>query len=182
MHRERRGRSAAATCLNSVELEAIRRRVARQVRGSPRGGYEVTDMTTSRARRDTARRPQTRSPARTAASRPPPRPAPGADGRRPPRRSDPHRFGRVDPDGTVWLITGVRRTRHRLLAGRRHRGRVRAFRPPLRRPAHRGRADGAAAGVRAPATPARSSRRPRHWPRACRRRTCSATSTRWPPG
>ena len=50
---------------------------------------------------------------------PPPNPLPGPDRRAPPpgpagrrrrsprrRSSDPHRFGRVDPDGTVWLITG----------------------------------------------------------------------------
>ena len=41
----------------------------------------------------------------------PPRPAP-SPGHHPaptvavPASSDPHRFGRVDPDGTVWLITG----------------------------------------------------------------------------
>ncbi|HJT95297.1 MAG TPA: DUF349 domain-containing protein [Mycobacterium sp.] len=44
------------------------------------------------------------------APRPGPRPAP-RPGRQvptvaPPVSSDPHRFGRVDPDGTVWLITG----------------------------------------------------------------------------
>ncbi|MGV0579805.1 DUF349 domain-containing protein [Mycolicibacterium elephantis] len=49
----------------------------------------------------------------------PPKPAPRPGGPRPvprpgrpaptvvaPPASDPHRFGRVDPDGTVWLITG----------------------------------------------------------------------------
>ena len=61
--------------------------------------------------------PQTRSPARTAAPRPPARPA-GADRRTRRVSSDPHRFGRVDPDGTVWLITRIRRTGHRLVAGR----------------------------------------------------------------
>ncbi len=39
----------------------------------------------------------------------PPRPAPRAGHQAPtvavPAASDPHRFGRVDPDGTVWLIT-----------------------------------------------------------------------------
>ena len=34
----------------------------------------------------------------------PGRPAPTQSPR--PVSSDPHRFGRVDPDGTVWLITG----------------------------------------------------------------------------
>ena len=82
----------------------------------------------------------------------PPRPAPRPGRPAPtvaaPPSSDPHRFGRVDPDGTVWLITASGEREHRLLAGGRHRGRVRALRPPLRRPAHRGRADGAPAGVR----------------------------------
>ncbi|HKP40159.1 DUF349 domain-containing protein [Mycobacterium sp.] len=40
----------------------------------------------------------------------PPRPVPHPGPRTPtiagPPASDPHRFGRVDPDGTVWLITG----------------------------------------------------------------------------
>src|SRR6478752_9043342 len=40
----------------------------------------------------------------------PPRPAPHPGRPAPtvaaPAPSDPHRFGRVDPDGTVWLITG----------------------------------------------------------------------------
>ncbi len=34
-------------------------------------------------------------------------PAKAADRQRVPA-SDPHRFGRVDPDGTVWLITVIR--------------------------------------------------------------------------
>ena len=38
------------------------------------------------------------------------------------------------------------------------------------------------AGVRAPATPARSRPRPRHWPKGCRPPACSVTSTRSPPG
>ena len=40
----------------------------------------------------------------------PPRPAPRPGGPAPtvaaPVSSDPHRFGRIDPDGTVWLICG----------------------------------------------------------------------------
>ncbi|UUO00566.1 DUF349 domain-containing protein [Mycolicibacterium novocastrense] len=46
------------------------------------------------------------------APRPGPRPGPAPRPGRPaptvvaPPTSDPHRFGRVDPDGTVWLITG----------------------------------------------------------------------------
>jgi hypothetical protein len=44
------------------------------------------------------------------APRPGPRPVPGPARPAPtvaaPVSSDPHRFGRVDPDGTVWLITG----------------------------------------------------------------------------
>ena len=35
----------------------------------------------------------------------PGRPAPTVTA---PVSSDPHRFGRVDPDGTVWLITRIR--------------------------------------------------------------------------
>src|ERR1700722_10895405 len=41
--------------------------------------------------------------------RPVPKPGPARPAARPghsaPAGSDPHRFGRVDPDGTVWLIT-----------------------------------------------------------------------------
>src|ERR1700731_1969607 len=41
--------------------------------------------------------------------RPVPKPGPARPAARPghsaPTGSDPHRFGRVDPDGTVWLIT-----------------------------------------------------------------------------
>ncbi len=56
-----------------------------------------------------------------------PKPGPARPGIRPAapaaavgtvRSSDPHRFGRVDPDGTVWLITAVGRTHHRIVAGR----------------------------------------------------------------
>ena len=41
--------------------------------------------------------------------RPVPRPGPAHPAARPsrPPGSDPHRFGRVDPDGTVWLITSA---------------------------------------------------------------------------
>lgn len=51
----------------------------------------------------------------TSAPNPAPRPGPPRPAPRPgrpapavaaPPASDPHRFGRVDPDGTVWLITG----------------------------------------------------------------------------
>ncbi len=38
--------------------------------------------------------------------RPVPRPGRPAPTVAAPVSSDPHRFGRVDPDGTVWLITG----------------------------------------------------------------------------
>ena len=46
-------------------------------------------------------------------AKPAPRPGPSPRPGRPaptvsaPASSDPHRFGRVDPDGTVWLITGA---------------------------------------------------------------------------
>ena len=41
--------------------------------------------------------------------RPGPRPGPAPAPHASPRRasSDPHRFGRVDPDGTVWLISSA---------------------------------------------------------------------------
>ncbi|MGH3674718.1 MAG: DUF349 domain-containing protein [Mycobacterium sp.] len=60
----------------------------------------------------------TSEPGGTPAPRPTPRPGPPRPGPRPgptpsglhsapvPPSGDPHRFGRVDPDGTVWLITG----------------------------------------------------------------------------
>ena len=38
--------------------------------------------------------------------RPAPRPGRPAPAVAAPPSTDPHRFGRVDPDGTVWLITG----------------------------------------------------------------------------
>jgi hypothetical protein len=43
---------------------------------------------------------------RPGAPRPAPRPGRPAPTPAAPPSSDPHRFGRVDPDGTVWLITG----------------------------------------------------------------------------
>lgn len=43
---------------------------------------------------------------RPGAPRPVPRPGRPAPAVIAPPASDPHRFGRVDPDGTVWLITG----------------------------------------------------------------------------
>lgn len=65
--------------------------------GGPVGRSEATGETTQ---------PTTPKPA----PRPgPPRPVPRPGGPAPtiaaPVASDPHRFGRVDPDGTVWLIT-----------------------------------------------------------------------------
>lgn len=59
----------------------------------------MTDMTTS----DSAGSPK---PApRPGAPRPAPRPGGAAPVAAPPS-ADPHRFGRIDADGTVWLITG----------------------------------------------------------------------------
>ncbi len=57
-------------------------------------------------------------PGGTATPKPAPRPGPPRPGPRPgptpsvhgapvPASGDPHRFGRVDPDGTVWLISGA---------------------------------------------------------------------------
>src|SRR3954465_4587584 len=67
---------------------------------SPRRGHEDTDMTTSES--GAAPKPTPRPG--------PPRPAPRPGGRPPVvavASADPHRFGRVDPDGTVWLITSA---------------------------------------------------------------------------
>ena len=115
-------------------------------------------------------------------SRPPAGPAGGRGGggggalqrSSPVRSRRPRRHGVVDHRG--------RRTHDRLLAGRGRRSRLRALRAPLRRPADRGRCCSNAGLHRGRATRARSARPRRHWPRACPRRTCSATSTRWPPG
>ena len=61
----------------------------------------------------------TSEPGGTATPKPAPRPGPPRPGPRPGRRhrrlctrtrspaGDPHRYGRVDPDGTVWLISGA---------------------------------------------------------------------------
>ena len=58
-------------------------------------------------------------PGGTTTPKPPPRPGPPRPGPRPgptpsavhgapvPPHCDPHRYGRVDPDGTVWLISGA---------------------------------------------------------------------------
>jgi Domain of Unknown Function (DUF349) len=53
--------------------------------------------------------PTTAKPAspRPGAPRPVPRPGRPAPTVAPPASTDPHPFGRVDPDGTVWLITGA---------------------------------------------------------------------------
>src|SRR5215207_5895674 len=52
--------------------------------------------------------PTTAKPApRPGPPRPVPRPGRPAPTVAAPASSDPHRFGRVDPDGTVWLITGA---------------------------------------------------------------------------
>jgi hypothetical protein len=48
----------------------------------------------------------TPKPAPRPGPRPVPRPGRSAPSVAAPVSSDPHRFGRVDPDGTVWLITG----------------------------------------------------------------------------
>jgi len=60
----------------------------------------MTDMTTS----------EPGGPARTTPRPGPPRPIPRPGGAAPVvtvASADPHRFGRVDPDGTVWLITSA---------------------------------------------------------------------------
>ena len=143
---------------------------------TPRGGYEVTPDDDQRAPRGC--HAQARPPARTAAPRPPSRPAPTVAA---PPTSDPHRFGRVDPDGTVWLITAAG---ERVIGSWQAGDTEAAF-------AHFGRRfDDLHTEVAlmerrlspAPAMPARSSRPRRAWSKVCRRPRCSATSTRWPPG
>src|SRR5207342_3306636 len=60
----------------------------------------MTDMTTS----------EPGGPARPTPRPGPPRPIPRPGGAAPVvtvASADPHRFGRVDPDGTVWLITSA---------------------------------------------------------------------------
>src|SRR5436190_12105907 len=82
-------------------------RRAAGARRCPRGGYEEPKMTTS-------------EPGSTTTPKPPPRPGPPRPGPRPgpapsahhhvapaALSSDPHRHGRVDPDGTVWLISSA---------------------------------------------------------------------------
>src|SRR6476661_3596308 len=82
-------------------------RRAAGARRRPRGGYEEPKMTTS-------------EPGSTTTPKPAPRPGPPRPGPRPgptpsalhhvapaAPSSDPHRFGRVDPDGTVWLISSA---------------------------------------------------------------------------
>src|SRR5690349_4093509 len=88
-------------------------RRAAGARRCPRGGYEEPKMTTSEPG-GTEMTPE----AVTTAPKPTPRPGPPRPGPRPgptpaaahpahvAPSSDPHRFGRVDPDGTVWLISG----------------------------------------------------------------------------
>ena len=51
--------------------------------------------------------PTPKPAARPGPPRPVPRPGRPAPTVAAPPTSDPHRFGRVDPDGTVWLITGA---------------------------------------------------------------------------
>ncbi len=51
-------------------------------------------------------------------ARPTPRPHPPAQPLAVPPVSDPHRFGRVADDGTVYLLTAIRRAHHRIVAGR----------------------------------------------------------------
>ena len=84
--------------------------------GCPDAGPEQTSDDRSHPRAGPTTQTAPPGPAGPAARPRPAAPA-GADGGAAPT-SDPHRFGRVDPDGTVWLITCVRRTDHRLVAGR----------------------------------------------------------------
>jgi hypothetical protein len=72
-------------------------------------------MTTSESGGPDARSEATGESSQPATAQPAPRPGPPRPVPRPgrpaptiaaPASADPHRFGRVDPDGTVWLITG----------------------------------------------------------------------------
>ena len=63
-----------------------------------------------------------------------------------------------------------RRACHRLLAGRRHRSSIRAFRSPIRRLEHRDHPARRAAGRRHRRCAQDQSHRRRRWPRRCRRR------------
>jgi hypothetical protein len=66
--------------------------------GGPQGGGTTGDLA----------QPSTPKPApRPGPPRPVPRPGRPAPIVTAPASCDPHRFGRVDPDGTVWLITGT---------------------------------------------------------------------------
>src|SRR5689334_10273696 len=93
-----------ATCLNSGRSRRAPRRAA-GARRSPRGGYEEPKMTTSEQGGTTAPKPAPRP----GPPRPGPRPGPTPAVHSAPVASagDPHRFGRVDPDGTVWLISSA---------------------------------------------------------------------------
>lgn len=76
--------------------------------GSPDAGPEQTEATTQEVTSAPAPRPKpSAAKPKPGAMRPGPRPAVPVSapvvGTAP--TSDPHRFGRVDPDGTVWLIT-----------------------------------------------------------------------------
>lgn len=76
--------------------------------GSPDAGPEQTEATTQEVTSAPAPRPKpSAAKPKPGAMRPGPRPAvpvvAPVVGTAP--TSDPHRFGRVDPDGTVWLIT-----------------------------------------------------------------------------
>jgi hypothetical protein len=68
-------------------------------------------MTTSESGGPVARSETTGESPQPTTAQPAPRPGPPRPGRPAPTIAapasvDPHRFGRVDPDGTVWLITG----------------------------------------------------------------------------
>jgi hypothetical protein len=65
------------------------------------GGLEGRSAATGESAQLSAPKPAPRP-----GPRPVPRPGRSAPSVAAPVSSDPHRFGRVDPDGTVWLITG----------------------------------------------------------------------------
>ena len=73
--------------------------------GISNGGSDATPEATPPATPPTPKPMPRPGPPRPGAARPAPRPSGAAPAVAAPPASDPHRFGRVDPDGTVWLIT-----------------------------------------------------------------------------
>jgi hypothetical protein len=71
----------------------------------PGGTSEVSSGTAAEAPQRPVPAPGPRPAPRPGPARPAPRPGRPAPAAAAPPANDPHRFGRVDPDGTVWLVT-----------------------------------------------------------------------------